>query len=111
MVGEDLTVVGRSTPHGARQQAGRVTLPIHLKWSGPVEYDLADESDRRTVYEIVLREGGAEDIARFIDPDELLRLWSRLVLPTHVRAAWRDYFRLVKGIDPDAVTVPLGLLT
>jgi hypothetical protein len=81
--------------------AGRVVLPIHLKWSGPVEYDLDDEAQRKLVYEVVLREGGEADVRRFIDPDELLRLWSRLVLPSNVRVAWRDYFLLVRGVDPD----------
>jgi hypothetical protein len=81
--------------------SGRVVLPIHLKWSGPVEYDLDDEAQRTLVYEVVLREGGEDDVRCFIDPDELLRLWSRLVLPSNVRVAWRDYFLLIHGVDPD----------
>ncbi|MEX2556955.1 MAG: hypothetical protein WEB06_15190 [Actinomycetota bacterium] len=29
---------------------------------------------------------------RFIDVDELMRLWNVLVLPEHVRAAWAKWF-------------------
>lgn len=76
---------------------GRIRLPLHLKWSGPREYDLSDPKERLRVYEIVLREGRAEDIRRFIDPDEVLRLWNELVLPDRVRAAWADYFLLKRG--------------
>ena len=101
--------MAQAVRQGTTHVVGRVTLPIHLKWSGPTEYDLGDEEQRRLVYEVVLREGGEEDVRRFIDPEELLRLWSRLVLPTHVRAAWRDYVRFVRGVDPDGAQVaPAG---
>lgn len=95
--------MSRSGHRGLARASGRVVLPIHIKWSGPVEYDLADEAQRRVVYEVVLREGGADEVRQFIDPDEVLRLWDRLVLPAHVRAAWRDYFILVRGLDPERV--------
>ena len=37
---------------------GRVELPLHVRWSGPpITYDLADRTDRASVYEQVLREG------------------------------------------------------
>lgn len=78
--------------------AQRVVLPLHLKWSGPREYDLSDPAELRRVYEIVLREGRARDVRQFIDPDKLLTLWDELVLPDHVRAAWADYFLLKRGI-------------
>ncbi|BAS26718.1 XRE family transcriptional regulator [Limnochorda pilosa] len=77
-------------------------LPLHLKWSGPREYDLDDPADRRRVYEIVLREGRSEDVRTYIDPGQLLTMWKELVLPANVRAAWRDYFVLKRGIDPEA---------
>ncbi len=76
-----------------------VHLPLHLKWSGPRTYDLADPADKRRVYEIVLREGRAEDIRRYIDPDELIRMWDEIVVPDQVRAAWADYFRFRRGLD------------
>jgi hypothetical protein len=65
-----------------------VELPLHLKWSGPRTFDLADPVQRRRVYEIVLREGGAQDVARYVDPDVVTDLLPDLVLPARVRRAW-----------------------
>lgn len=76
-----------------------VTLPLHLKWSGPRTYDLSDLQQRQYVYEVVLREGGEKDIRRFIDPDELLAMWDDLVIPPHVRTAWANWFRFTHGVD------------
>lgn len=74
-----------------------VHLPLHLKWSGPRDYDLSDPQQRKRVYEIVLREGRAEDVRRFVDPDELFRVWDEIVLPDNVRRAWADYFLFKRG--------------
>ncbi len=68
-----------------------VEFPLHLKWSGPRRYDLSDPVQLRRVYEIVLREGGAADIRRFIDPEVVRELLPDLVLPEHVRIAWEDW--------------------
>lgn len=66
-----------------------VTLPLHLAWSGQRrEYRLADRGDRARVYEVVLREGGPEDVLRYVDGVLLVDLWDDLVLPRDVRAAW-----------------------
>lgn len=36
--------------------SGEVTLPLHIRWSGPpMTYDLDDAADRARVYEQVLR--------------------------------------------------------
>lgn len=69
-----------------------VTLPLHLKWSGPRAYDLSDPGALRVFYETVLSEGTARDIAAYIDPDTLLRIWDELVLPEHTEGAWGEYF-------------------
>ena len=64
-------------------------LPLHLNWSDPGRrFDLRDRRDRARVYEIVLREGGRQDILRYIDGALLIDLWDDLVLPSSVRAAW-----------------------
>ncbi|MGH3490134.1 MAG: helix-turn-helix transcriptional regulator [Actinopolymorphaceae bacterium] len=66
-----------------------VQLPLHLNWSTPERtYDMADRQERARVYEIVLREGTANDILTYIDGALLLDLWPDLILPTHVRQAW-----------------------
>lgn len=84
----------------AKMRPGPMRLPLHLKWSGPREYDLADLAQRARVYEIVLREGRAGDLRDYIDPDELRRLWTSFFLPAYVRAAWEDYFSLPSCREP-----------
>lgn len=66
-----------------------VQLPSHLHWSGPSRvFQLADRQDRARVYEIVMREGTEADLLTYIDGALLLDLWSDLVLPAPLRAAW-----------------------
>jgi transcriptional regulator with XRE-family HTH domain len=69
---------------------GRVRLPLHLNWSQPGrEFDLSDRRQRARVYEIVLREGSADDIRQYIDGVLLADLWPVLVLPGPVRREWQ----------------------
>ena len=80
--------------------SGRVTLPLHVRWSGPkLSYDLDDRRDRLRVYEQVLREGTADDVRRVIDVDVLIDLWDDLYLPSHVRTAWRSWLRDRRGVS------------
>lgn len=66
-----------------------VRLPVHLNWSQPDRwFDLQDRQQRARVYEIVIREGGPDDIAGYIDGLLLVDLWDELVLPRDVRDAW-----------------------
>ncbi len=72
-----------------RDAFATVALPFHLNWSTPARlFDLSDRRQRARAYEIVLREGGPDDIARFVDGALLIDLWTDLVLPRDVRAAW-----------------------
>lgn len=72
---------------------GVVELPLRVRWSGPPKkYNLDERGDRLRVYEQVLREGNDDDVRRYIDIEELRRLWDELVLPSHVRRAWVAWF-------------------
>jgi hypothetical protein len=78
---------------------GEVRLPHHVRWSGPdLTFDLGETSDRARVYELVLQEGTDDDVRFYIDPDELLRLWDRLVLPPWVRRTWVAWFERHRGV-------------
>jgi transcriptional regulator with XRE-family HTH domain len=67
----------------------RVELPIHLDWSSTDRtVDLADRRQRARCYEVVLREGGPEDIDAYIDGALLSDMWDELVLPADIRRAW-----------------------
>lgn len=79
---------------GVARPAGRVGLPLHVFWSGgdpaSVRWDLADSAARRSLYEIVLQQGGVEELRALINGPELVRLWPSLYLPRWVRAAWSE---------------------
>ena len=68
---------------------GPAELPLRLVWSGRRTYDLAVERDRRLLYEIVLTEGGLDDVRTYVDGGELIGLWEALWLSPHVRRAWQ----------------------
>ncbi len=83
-------------PQGLAELRGPMTgvirLPLGLYWSGvapeSVEWDLSRPSRRARLYELVLREGGLDDLRELVNGAELVRLWDGLWLPATVRAAW-----------------------
>lgn len=79
-----------SLPRLPTEQAlATVALPLHLNWSAPGrQFSMRDRSQRARVYEIVLGEGGPEDVLTYIDGVLLVDLWDELVLPRNIRAAW-----------------------
>jgi hypothetical protein len=78
---------------------GRRQLPLHLDSSARLFYDFASPRDRATAYQLVLLEAiEAADLQRWLQHDELLRLWPELYLPRHVRAAWQDQHPMLAGI-------------
>jgi len=72
------------------QAFATVTLPLGVNWSRPgASYALRDRRERALCYEVVLREGHADDLLRYVDGALLVDLWDGLVLPREVRGAWR----------------------
>lgn len=72
--------------------SGKVGLPLHIRWSGPpIVYDLERPKDRARVYEQVLREGTEEDVQFYVEADQLIDMWDRLVLPPPVRRAFERH--------------------
>lgn len=79
---------------------GVVELPLRVRWSGPRRrYDLGDRADRARVYEQVLAEGTDSDVRLYVVVDDLVDLWSDLVLPQHVCRAWAGWLALHRGVD------------
>jgi hypothetical protein len=67
----------------------RLLLSIYASGQGPARsFDLSNEAERIELYEIVLTDGTADDVCRYVNREELLRLWPRLWLPPHVRHVW-----------------------
>lgn len=70
---------------------GVVHLPLNVYSSGAGPehgFDLDDEAQRRVFYQIVLTDGRAADVCRYLDLAELHRLWPTMFLPPHVRRPW-----------------------
>jgi hypothetical protein len=79
---------------------GIVSLPLHVSWSGPARtWDLDNRGERLRVYEMVMTEGTEDDVRRFVEIDELIDLWNDLWLPPHVRRAWSDHLRRLRGVQ------------
>ena len=73
-----------------RDSLAEVTLPLGVNWSRPgAVFDLGDRRQRARCYEIVLQEGGADDIRRIVDGALLIDLWPDLIMPSELREAWR----------------------
>lgn len=81
------------------QALATVDLPVRLNWSQPDRrFRLQDRGDRARVYEMVLREGDAEDVLRYVDGALLVDLWPELVLPTALREAWAPVIESALGL-------------
>lgn len=85
------------------QALATITTNQHLWWSGPDRtLDLNDETQRRRAYEIVLREGTPTDIEATVDGLLLVQIWTHLVVPAELRAAWQPL--IDQALDPDQKT-------
>lgn len=77
---------------------------LHLWWSGPSRpFDLAVRAERCRLYEIVLREGGPEDIESVVDGVLLCEAWPDLVLPRAVLASWSSLVTTPSSGRPDRI--------
>jgi hypothetical protein len=57
---------------------GIIMLPRHLSWPGIREFDVTDDTARRSMYGILLTQGRRNDIARFLNAELLRRDWPLL---------------------------------
>ena len=79
-----------------RQALATVRLPLGVSWShSGATYALHDRRQRARCYEIVLREGQAADLLRYVDGALLVDLWNDLVLPRDLRSEWQP---LIDGV-------------
>ena len=71
---------------------GVVELPLRLYWSDRHNlFNLADDSEVRLLYQLVLTEGSAEDVREFLHLPTLLRVWDSLWLSSAVHEAWDEW--------------------
>ena len=73
--------------------SGMVELPVTIDWGPGRSYDLGQDTDRRVVYERVLREAASTgEVCRYVNGQALLDVWGRLWLPRRVRSSWEERF-------------------
>ena len=72
---------------------GVVTLPRHIAWSAPYDYDLDNPKQLRSLYQRVMTEGLDDDVRYYIDLDTLVKVWDDLWLSPHVRERWGAWLR------------------
>jgi transcriptional regulator with XRE-family HTH domain len=65
-----------------------LTVPDLLGHTEQDEWNLADPTDRRRAYEILIRRGLPQMMIRWLDGGFLVDLWDDLDLPDPVREAW-----------------------
>jgi DNA-binding XRE family transcriptional regulator len=65
-----------------------VLMPDLVGHTGQGEWDLRDRADRRRLYENLMAEGDQQMMMRWVDGALLVDVWSELVLPEKIRAAW-----------------------
>jgi hypothetical protein len=75
-------------------QHGRVTLPLHLAWSGLTTFDLDQPRLRMSYYRLVLAQGMHDDLVRYLHRDLLISLWPtlRMLVSRDVREVWEGCF-------------------
>jgi hypothetical protein len=78
---------------------GVIVLPRHLSWPGMREFDVSDDSIRRSMYGIVLTQGRRNDVARFLNARLLIEDWPliRVSLDPKLRRWLERRFALRAG--------------
>jgi hypothetical protein len=71
---------------------GRLRLPASVYWGPEPLVDLGYWDDVAKAYEATLREGDLSDVCTLLDASILSEIWSRIVLPATIRAAWERRF-------------------
>jgi hypothetical protein len=83
---------------------GVVVLPRHLSWPGMREFDVTDDSIRRSMYGIVLTQGRRNDVARFLNARLLTEDWPliRISLEPRLRRWCERRLQLPGAGEEDA---------
>lgn len=68
----------------------RVRMPDLVGRTERDEWDLRYRTDRRRLYENLLVEGDQHMMMRWVDGALLVDVWTELVLPAKIRAAWES---------------------
>ncbi|MFF3557695.1 hypothetical protein ACWD4V_04530 [Streptomyces tsukubensis] len=73
---------------------GRVTLPLHIAWSGLRTWDLDRPRARMSLYRTLLAEGQRDDLTAYLDAGLLTDQWPvlRTLIPRAARDAWEAAF-------------------
>ena len=71
--------IARRLPHRLEElrgpSKGVIVLPRHLSWPGMREFDVTDDTIRRSMYGILLTQGRRNEVARFLNARLLMEDW------------------------------------
>ena len=85
--------------------SGVVELSHSVLWApGGPSVDLDEPGGRGLAYRAVLAEGTVEDLEQILNRDQLIAVWSELLLPRRVREMWESRFPELRP----APTTPAG---
>jgi hypothetical protein len=78
---------------------GVVLLPRNLSWPGMRECDVGDDRRRRSLYGLLLSQGGRNDIARLVNAELLRQDWPliRKSVSTALSRWCERRYRLARG--------------
>jgi hypothetical protein len=77
--------------------SGVVELPVRLYWSGSRQFDLTDPHQAADMCEAVIDTAAtADDIARYLNADLLIRVWPVLGMSRTKRDAWESRFPVLR---------------
>ena len=73
--------------------SGVITPPVDVYWSGlRRDFDVADDRQRRRLYQATLSHGRHEHLTAFLNRDYLLRDWVHLSLDERIVELWTERF-------------------
>ena len=76
------------------QPTGRFRLPLRIDWSGCDKdrwRDSRSDTDRVEAYTLLIDEGAAGDIARWVDPQFVADHWDEMFIARERREPWRRH--------------------
>jgi hypothetical protein len=77
--------------------SGVVELPVHLYWSGPRQFDLADPHQAAALCDAVLDAAATADVlAQYLNADVLIEAWPVLGMNRVKRDAWERQFPVLR---------------
>jgi len=77
--------------------SGIIKLPPTIYWGPDRWFNLSHRTSLHQVYQMVLQEGGVEEIGKYLDPEILASIWDELSLPPRLSSLWEHKVSGIKN--------------